>query len=102
MGAARSVRRAARQEKEQMHEKTLDREVYRHSLEESLGDSCSGELPLKVIQSESADATDGPSDASLTKTFPMVTLAQWYVLNHGVMFLVHISLPSFYTIIVVM
>ena len=38
MGAAGSVRRAARQEKEQMHEKTLDREVYRHSLEESLGD----------------------------------------------------------------
>ena len=58
---------------------------------------CSGELPLKVIQSESADATDGPSDASLTKTFPMVTLEQWYVLNHGVH--VHISLPSFYTIL---
>ena len=37
-----------------------------------------GELPLNMMQDESTDSTDGPrEDTSLTKTFPMVTLAQW-------------------------
>ena len=40
----------------------------------------SGELPLNMIQTQSTESTDGPataSDTPLSKTFPMVTLAQW-------------------------
>ena len=38
-----------------------------------------GELPLNMIQTQSTESTNGPGggDTPLTKTFPMVTLAQW-------------------------
>ena len=36
-----------------------------------------GELPLSMLSNESTESTDGPGDASLSKKFPMVTLAQW-------------------------
>ncbi|CAI8024954.1 hypothetical protein GBAR_LOCUS14460 [Geodia barretti] len=121
MGAAGSVRRAAKEEMNQLHEKTLNREEEiereegeqwarsearlhrllseKHQLAEELRQTRESlqvqsdgwrrerskatalmfsELPLNMIQTQSTESTNGPGggDTPLTKTFPMVTLAQ--------------------------